>query len=148
MGYVAGYAYKEYRRAYAYSEWSYPTRHLYLNISSEYTEEESDRKYKFLFLDKAVSQEQDIYIDNDEEKWFKVGTVLKLYKNDSLDDFADEHLFSRESKKLVKQLERVIHTGLNINYYEEDEQNPDKAVNIFVRINSGGTTLSLASLIF
>ncbi|MFV8269499.1 DUF262 domain-containing protein [Flavobacterium sp. GT2N3] len=147
IGLCGSYAYKEYRRAYAYSEWSYPTRHLYLNISSEYTEDESDRKYKFLFLDKAVTQEQDIYIDNDEEKWFKVGTVLKLYKNDSLDDFADEHLLSRESKKLVKQLERVIHTGLNINYYEEDEQNPDKAVNIFVRINSGGTTLSFSDIL-
>ncbi|WP_281631528.1 DUF262 domain-containing protein [Flavobacterium luteolum] len=147
IGLCGSYAYKEYRRAYAYSEWSYPTRHLYLNISSEYTEEESDRKYKFLFLDKALTQEKDIYIDHFQEKWFKVGTVLKLYKNDGLDDFADDHVLSKESKKIVKQLERVIHTGLNINYYEEDEQNPDKAVNIFVRINSGGTSLSFSDIL-
>lgn len=147
IGLCGSYAYKEYRRAYAYSEWSYPTRHLYLNISSKYTEDESDRRYKFLFLDKALTQEQDIYLDNAEEKWFKVGTVLKLYKNDGLDDFADEHQLSKDSKKIVKQLERVIHTGLNINYYKEDEQNPDKAVNIFVRINSGGTTLSFSDIL-
>lgn len=147
IGLCGSYAYKEYRRAYAYSEWSYPTRHLYLNISSKFTEDESDRRYKFLFLDKVSTQEQDIYLDNAEEKWFKVGTVLKLYKNDGLDDFADEHQLSKDSKKIVKQLERVIHTGLNINYYEEDEQNPDKAVNIFVRINSGGTTLSFSDIL-
>lgn len=147
IGLCGSYAYKEYRRAYAYSEWSYPTRHLYLNISSEFQDEESDRKYKFMFLDKAVTKEQDIYIDENDEKFFKVGVVLNLYKNDSLDDFADEHQLSRVSKKMIKQLERVIHTGLNINYYEEDEQNPDKAVNIFVRINSGGTTLSFSDIL-
>lgn len=147
IGLCGSYAYKEYRRAYAYSEWSYPTRHLYLNISSEFKEDESDRKYKFLFLDKAITQEQEIYIGNDKEKWFKVGIVLDLYKNDGLDDFAEKHELTKESKKLIKQLERVIHTGLNINYYEEDEQNPDKAVNIFVRINSGGTTLSFSDIL-
>lgn len=147
IGLCGSYAYKEYRRAYAYSEWSYPTRHLYLNISSEFKEDESDRKYKFSFLDKAVTQEEEIYIDNEDEKWFKVGVVLDLYKSDGLDDFAEKHQLTKESKKLVKQLERVIHTGLNINYYEEDEQNPDKAVNIFVRINSGGTTLSFSDIL-
>lgn len=147
IGLCGSYAYKEYRRAYAYSEWSYPTRHLYLNISSEFQDDESDRKYKFIFLDKATTKEQEIYIDDRNEKWFKVGVVLSLYKNDGLDDFAEEHNLSKESKKMIKQLERVIHTGLNINYYEEDEQNPDKAVNIFVRINSGGTTLSFSDIL-
>jgi uncharacterized protein with ParB-like and HNH nuclease domain len=147
IGLCGSYAYKEYRRAYAYSEWSYPTRHLYLNISSEFKEDESDRKYKFTFLDKAVTQEEEIYIDDEDEKWFKVGVVLDLYKSDGLDDFAEKHQLTKESKKLVKQLERVIHTGLNINYYEEDDQNPDKAVNIFVRINSGGTTLSFSDIL-
>lgn len=147
IGLCGSYAYKEYRRAYAYSEWSYPTRHLYLNISSQFQEDESDRKYKFVFLDKAITREQEIYIDENDEKWFKVGIVLDLYKNDGLDDFAEEYQLSKESKKLIKQLQRVIHTGLNINYYEEDEQNPDKAVNIFVRINSGGTTLSFSDIL-
>jgi len=147
IGLCGSCAYKEYRRAYAYSEWSYPTRHLYLNISSEYTEDESDRKYKFTFLDKAVTQEQEIFSDNEDEKWFRVGVVLDLYKTDGLDDFAELNQLTKESKKLIKQLERVIHTGLNINYYEEDEQNPDKAVNIFVRINSGGTTLSFSDIL-
>ncbi len=147
IGLCGSYAYKEYRRAYAYSEWSYPTRHLYLNISSEFKEDESDRKYKFTFLDKAATEEEEIYIDDEDEKWFKVSVVLDLYKSDGLDDFAEKHQLTKESKKLVKQLERVIHTGLNINYYEEDDQNPDKAVNIFVRINSGGTTLSFSDIL-
>ena len=147
IGLCGSFAYKEYRRSYSYSEWSYPTRHLYLNISSVYKEDESDRKYKFVFLDKAETLEQEIHKDVLEEKWLKVGKVLDLYKTDGLDDFEEAHQLSKEEKKIVKQLERVVHSGLNINYYEEDEQNPDKAVNIFVRINSGGTTLSFSDIL-
>ena len=53
----------------------------------------------------------------------------------------------KESKKILKRLDKVIHTDLNINYYEEDDQRPDKAVNIFVRINSGGTYLSFSDIL-
>jgi uncharacterized protein with ParB-like and HNH nuclease domain len=147
LGLCGSYAFKEYRRAYAYSEWSYPTKHLYFNISTLYTDEESDRKYKFSFIDKAITEEKDIYVDDNSDKWFKTGVILDLYKNDGIDDFAEKHELSKESKKLIKQLERVIHSVSNINYYEEDEQNPDKAVNIFVRINSGGVTLSFSDIL-
>jgi hypothetical protein len=62
--------------------------------------------------------------------------ILDIYKSDNIDNFAEKHQLTKEAKKVVKLLERVIYTGLIINYYEEDEQIPDKAVNIFVRINS------------
>jgi uncharacterized protein with ParB-like and HNH nuclease domain len=147
IGLCGSFASKEYRRAYAYSEWSYPTKHLYLNVSSQFLEDESDRKYKFLFLDKAITKENEIYIDDNLEKWFKVGMVLELHINDGLDDFAEKHELSKDSKKTIRLLERVIHSQPNINYYEEDEQNPDKAVNIFVRINSGGVPLSFSDIL-
>ncbi len=53
LGLCESYAYKEYRRAYAYSEWSYPTRHLYLNISKTYSEEESDREFNASLFSKT-----------------------------------------------------------------------------------------------
>lgn len=149
IGLCGSYAYKEYRRAKAYSEWSYPTRHLYLNITKKYTEEESDREFIFVFVDKAVSKERDLYIDNNDNKWFRVGRILSLHQDDDydLDDFSEEHKLSKESKKILKRLDKVIHTDLIINYYEEDDQKPDKAVNIFVRINSGGTYLSFSDIL-
>jgi uncharacterized protein with ParB-like and HNH nuclease domain len=149
LGLCGSYAFKEYRRAYAYSEWSYPTRHLYLNISSQFTEEESDRKYKFVFIDKADSQERNLYIDPANEQWFRVGYILELHQSNEydLDDFTEEFELSRESKKIIKHLDKVVHNEYLINFYEEDEQNPDKAVNIFVRINSGGTTLSFSDIL-
>lgn len=149
IGLCGSYAYKEYKRAYAYSERSYPTRHLYFNISSIFTEEESDRLYKFTFLDKVETKGKEIFIDKKNEIWFKVGIILDLHSNSDrdLDDFAEEYQLSRESKKLLKKLEGIIYDKPNINYYEEDEQIPDKVVNIFVRINSGGTTLSFSDIL-
>jgi len=149
IGLCGSYAYKEYRRAYAYSEWSYPTRHLYLNISKTYTEEESDREFIFSFVDKAVSKEKDIFVNAEGNKWFRVGRILSLHQDMQydLDDFAEDNDLSKESKKMLKRLDKVIHTDLIINYYEEDDQRPDKAVNIFVRINSGGTYLSFSDIL-
>lgn len=149
IGLCGSYAYKEYRRAYAYSEWSYPTRHLYLNISKTYSEEESDREFIFSFIDKAISKEKDLFSDNENNKWFRVGRILSLHQDENydLDDFSEEQELDKESKKMLKRLDKVVHTDLIINYYEEDDQKPDKAVNIFVRINSGGTYLSFSDIL-
>jgi uncharacterized protein with ParB-like and HNH nuclease domain len=148
IGLCGSYAYKEYRRSYSYSEWSYPTRHLYLNISSLLDAAESDIKYQFNFLDKADTLEDDIYIDDNGDKWFRVGAILTIHKDDCLDDFAEERQLTKDEKKVVKKLERIIHNEFHINYYEEDDQEPDKAVNIFVRINSGGTYLGFSDILF
>lgn len=149
LGLCGDYAYKEYRRAYAYSEWSYPTRHLYLNISRTYSEEESDREYIFSFIEKSISKELDLFMDSNNEQWFRVGRILSLHQDESydLDDFVETHSIGKDSKKMLKRLDRIIHTDLIINYYEEDDQKPDKAVNIFVRINSGGTYLSFSDIL-
>lgn len=150
IGLCGSYAYKEYRRSWDYSEWSFPTRHLYLNISKTYAEEESDREFIFSFINKSESQERDLYLDSRQNKWFRVGRILSLHQDDKydLDDFSEENDLDRESKKMLKRLDKVIHTDLNINYYEEDDQIPDKAVNIFVRINSGGTYLSPSDILW
>lgn len=150
IGLCGSYAYKEYRRSRDYSEWSFPTRHLYLNISRTYSEEESDREYLFSFINKGESQEKDLFVDKENCKWFRVGRILSLHQDDKydLDDFSEGNELDRESKKILKQLDKVVHTNLNINYYEEDEQIPDKAVNIFVRINSGGTPLSNSAILW
>lgn len=148
IGLCGSYAYKEYRRSWDYSEWSFPTRHLYLNISKTYSEEESDKEYIFSFVNKSVSGENDLFIDNEGCKWFRVGRIMSLHQDDyDLDDFSEDNLLDKDSKKMLKRLDKVIYTDLNINFYEEDDQKADKAVNIFVRINSGGTHLSFSDIL-
>lgn len=150
LGLCGSYAYHGYRKNWEYSEYSFPTRHLYLNISRTFPEDENDKTYNFLFIDKKISKEQDLYIDNVGDKWFKVSRILSLGNADSdydTDDFADDHEISKEEKKMIKKLEKVIFQQNLINYYEEETEDPDKAVNIFVRINSGGTKLSFSDIL-
>ena len=149
IGLCGSYAYKDYRKRWDYSEYNFPTRHLYFNISRKYTQEESDREFIFSFVDKNISKEKDLFIDKSNEKWFRVGKILALHQdyNYGIDEFAEDNNIDKESKRLLRLLDNVIHTKLNINFYEEDEQKPDKAVNIFIRINSGGTALSFSDIL-
>ena len=115
---------QRYRKRWDYSESNFPTRHLYLNISRKYTQEESDREFIFSFVDKNISKEKDLFIDKSSEKWFRVGKILALHQdyNYGIDEFAEDNNIDKESKRLLRLLDNVIHTKLNINFYEEDEQ--------------------------
>lgn len=150
LGLCGSYAYKRRRAWWIAGEQNFPTRHLYLNISRTYPEDESDKTYNFSFKDKAESAERPIFEDSEKDKWFRVSKILDLHlsKDDQdIDDFCDEQGLKKEEKKMLRKLERAICDEPFINYYEEDTESPDKAVNIFVRINSGGSQLSFSDIL-
>ena len=66
IGLCGSYAYKGYMKRWDYSERNFPTRHLYLNISRKHSIEESDKEYMFYFVDKSISKEKDVFLDNDD----------------------------------------------------------------------------------
>lgn len=150
LGLCGSYAYHTPRKRWEYNNLNFPTRHLYLNITNVGTKEgESDEnKYKFKFKDDRETKNSDIYIDNNDDKWFRVGRIISLRTEDyDIDDFAVDNDLSRDEKKIVARLGKVIFDKPLINFYEEDTQEPDKAVNIFVRINSGGTKLEFSDIL-
>jgi uncharacterized protein with ParB-like and HNH nuclease domain len=149
LGLCGSYAYHEYRHSWDNNPQSFPERKLYLCITKTNSDEEVDKKYLFYFEKTEITNNIDLYTDSNDDKWFKVGKILSLHLGDyDLDDFCDENNISKESKKMLRSLEKTIFNEFNINYYEEDEQNPDKTVNIFTRINSGGTYLSFSDIMF
>ena len=145
LGLKGSFAYKEYRRKWENTEWSVPTRHLYLNITNELKEEEDGRIYEFRFLEKSITQELEIY-KADQVEWFKVGAILNYTNDEQFDEFVEdfENSFSR---KAIRQLRRTINEKLIINYFLEKDQSLDKALNIFIRINSGGEPLNFSDLL-
>ena len=54
---------------------------------------------------------------------------------------------TKEERKRLNELHNKVYNAQIINYYLEDE-NSDKAVEIFIRINSGGTPLTFANILF
>ena len=150
IGLCGSYAYHEYRKSWDNNPNSFPERKLYLCITKTNKDEDADKKYLFYFEKTSTTNNNDLYKDLDNELWFRVGKIIDLHlsKSYDLDDFCEDNNISKSSKKMLRTLDRVIFTDFNINYYEEDEQNPDKAVNIFTRINSGGTYLSFSDIMF
>lgn len=147
IGLYGTYASHEYKKSWEYSPMSFPEKRLYLRLKKNEEAEENSKTYVFEF---KKTWTDDLILDLPDAKWFRVGKIVDLHVNSdySLDDFIDEHDFSKDEKNILRSLEKVIFTNLTINYYEEDGANPDKAVNIFTRINSGGTPLTFPMILF
>ena len=145
IGLKGSYAYKKKNFAWKDNEHSIPTRRLYLCLTEDSIDEdenEDGRVYDFRFLTKEELQ-------NSEKIWFEVGQILALNGTFELNQFLKKKEWDSNeyiSNTLSKLLD-VIHVKTLINYYLELEQDYDKALNIFIRINSGGEKLSYSDLI-
>lgn len=145
LGLKGSYAYKGYRKRWEDTEDSIPTRLLYLNISNKLENQEDSREFQFSFLKEEDTEGQELYEEN-EIKWFRVGAILNYTDEDKFDAFVEEfeHKYARQT---LRQLRRVILEKNIINYFLEKEQDLQKALNIFIRINSGGEPLNFSDLI-
>jgi len=143
VGLKGSYAYKEYRRKWENSEWSIPTRRLYLNFVSTLEEQEDGRIYEFSFLKDSDTKQAEIYKD----KWFRIGKILELKNISKFNKYVTDNGLSEFSIDILARLQEVIHSDRIINYFLEKEQDLDKALNIFIRINSGGEPLNFSDLL-
>ncbi len=143
LGLKGSFAFKEYRRKWEDSEWSIPTRRLYINFQNKLTEQEDGRIYEFNFLKDADTNQKDIYKD----KWFRIGKILELKNISKFNKYVTDNKLSEFSIDILARLQEVIHSDRIINYFLEKEQDLDKALNIFIRINSGGEPLNFSDLL-
>ena len=142
IGLTGSYAYKKANVWWADNEQNITTRYLYLNIKAPLSDEEDGRIYEFKFL---TNEE---YNENT-KKWFKVGDMLKLKGIYEFMKYLDEQEFTDKefAYKSLSALHEKIFITPTINYFLEKEQNIDKALNIFIRINSGGEPLDFSDLL-
>jgi uncharacterized protein with ParB-like and HNH nuclease domain len=135
-----------------YKRWdnpeAYPKKKLYLNLLSK--PEDEDLEFDFEFLTDADANKSD-----DGHHWFPVGKILDLKEPDEVNDYLVETGLlanpDKEKGKLANRalfrLHKVIHVNPIISYYLEKSDELDKVLNIFIRVNSGGTTLSYSDLL-
>jgi len=130
------------------SEDAFPLRHLYLNLlgNAEGTTEgdgETAFDFEFLTVNKAEAQ-------TEKELWFRVGRILEEGIDDltdALDDLEMSKEARRTARNVLRLLHRTIHDQDKISFYEEANQDLERVLNIFIRMNSGGTTLSYSDLL-
>jgi hypothetical protein len=124
---------------------AFPVRTLRLDLLSLQEPDEDGVVYRFRFLDDAQA-------GRDEGAcWFKVPDILDMEGGPAmLSALMDRGLQDDALKRayaILDQLHRVVHSHNLINYYEEETQHVERVLNIFIRLNSGGTVLSYSDLL-
>jgi uncharacterized protein with ParB-like and HNH nuclease domain len=128
---------------------AYPEKNFYVDLIGP--SEDFDIIYDFRFLtpEEVISDHKDGVAF-----WFMVSDILNFTDHFEVNQFLIENeLSSIEKEKALFanqtlfKLYKAINETPSINYFLEEEQKLDKVLNIFIRVNSGGTTLSYSDLL-
>ncbi|RLQ93629.1 DUF262 domain-containing protein [Falsibacillus albus] len=128
---------------------AYPKQQLYVDLLAP--SEEFDTVYDFRFLTEESAAADNT---NNLAYWYKVSDILDIRDQYEVNQYLIENgLGSIEKEKALFanqtlfKLYKAINETPSINYYLEKEQKLDKVLNIFIRVNSGGTALSYSDLL-
>lgn len=147
IGLTGSYAYKMPHKQWK-NDLAFPERKLYLNIVEPAKSETN--KYQFSFLTEDEKQNDDNHF------WFEVGKILNMSKIGDVMKFwanniVTSQIYTQEQSDFandtLSQLYNTIHTQPSISYYKVKSPELDKVLQIFVRVNSGGTVLSYSDLL-
>ena len=126
---------------------AYPTKRLYLDITRQDTgEAELGMAYGFRFLTDLEAQPRPGEMD----RWYKVADILRL---DDSGPSMNREVQRRglaehpDAFQTLYELFKAVRETPSINFYLERNEDPDKVLDIFVRVNSAGTPLSYSDLL-
>lgn len=136
-----------------YYSWSsphaFPKKKLYLNILRKANDIELEFDFRFLIEEEAQNTDTDF--------WFECGKILdftdisKVMEYLMLNGLMDTSRYTQEQGKFalntINQFFNVIHQEKPISFFLEESEELDKVLQIFIRINSGGTKLSYSDLL-
>lgn len=123
---------------------AYPQRQLYVDLLYK-AGEDDDIKYKFRFLTEEDRKKSDT------EFWFPVKSVLSWsdVENNKIKFLLDNNLHTNvTASTVISKLCKKIISDEVISYFTVDKEEIDDILDIFVRVNSGGTILSKSNLLF
>jgi hypothetical protein len=124
---------------------AFPKKVLCLNLLAPDDINEDGTRFEFRFLD------ADQRIKSDTSLWYTVSDILSVASVMDLANWVTECELPKSQQKLANnalgRLYQVIHSDSLVHYYEEENQDLERVLNIFIRLNSGGTVLSYSDLL-
>lgn len=125
---------------------AFPQKELYLNLKSKKDSVDDEVTYEFAFLSDDDANKQ-----TDNVLWYKVKNIL-TYKSSvdvqieliNKNGWNDNEYISKN----LHELHRSLVNEKIINYFEIEKDSIDEVLDIFIRVNSGGTVLSKSDLLF
>lgn len=123
---------------------AFPKKELYFNLHSKKTDDE-DLSYEFTFLTSDESQNP-----KEGKLWYLVKNILKYSQPELVKEVIIKNGWVHDD--LAMDNISLLHSKLTndeiINYFEVSADSIDSVLDIFVRVNSGGTVLSKSDLLF
>ena len=124
---------------------AFPRKTLRLNLLASTDPDEDGARYDFRFLDDEQAKRAD------DALWFEVPAILGMRAGPEMLAWLTKHDLPNDELNrafdTLHTLHNVVHNKSLINYYEEETQDIERVLNIFIRLNSGGTVLSYSDLL-
>jgi hypothetical protein len=126
---------------------AYPKKHLYLNLQSLPSDDELGMAYDFRFL----TDVQAAPVEGQPDAWFRVKDVLKFANSGpAINSEIVRRGLSVDGERpfeVLWSLYRAVWETNSINAFLVESQDADMVLDVFVRVNSGGTALSYSDLL-
>jgi hypothetical protein len=136
---------KKYRQRKNPESWN--QKRLYLNLLSgdeSTVDDELGLKYEFSFREPEPSNSDGTY-------WYRVGDVLNIDPSEDIMDIAEGLDVPDEQRwtagKTLKNLFDAVHDDDLIQYHEENTTDRERVLDIFIRMNDGGTPLGKSEIL-
>jgi Protein of unknown function DUF262 len=123
---------------------AFPLKKLHLDLLHPPTPDEEGAIYSFQFLtDEAAAARANGTF------WFTVDRIFEMIEPSEPMVYLAQHGLGNNTcaVKSLHRLQQMVHNALVISFYEEESQDIEKVLNIFIRTNSGGTVLSYSDLL-
>lgn len=124
---------------------AFPVRQLHVNVLAEAAENDLGMKYDFRLLTPAQAEPP----ADGSAHWFPVHRIFEIDGFPGLmRELAARDLGNNAfASDMVGRLYEAIHSVRALYFYEEEDQDVEKVLDIFIRVNSGGTVLSYSDLL-
>lgn len=125
---------------------AYPERKLHLNLLKSSDKLEVEYDFRFLTEEDAKKPDEGFY-------WFECPKILSFKDKGAMMDYIDNSDLSGTPAQIkfaritLDRFYDVVHKDGTISYYLEKDEELDKVLQIFIRINSAGTTLTYSDLL-
>lgn len=130
------------------SDHAFPKRRLCLNLAGP-PEDNMEMAYDFSLVRTDNTELEEI--TDAGEYWFPLEKTLSFERVADAFNYCVSHGLAERNNTYpsdtLMELWYLIHERPIIEYFLEEEQNLDKVLNIFIRVNSGGTQLSYSDML-
>lgn len=145
VGLRGSYAWKK-KYGWSHLPENYPARTLHLNLAHKAEENAAGLEYDFRFLEPAqlaaLSPQEARY-------WIPVPLVYEAREmQDLMMELAGRQIANdREALGMATALWTRVHAKPAVQFFQETDQDIERVLDIFIRVNSGGTVLSYSDLL-